>query len=65
MVIVGRTDDPTTCPGPGALVKQCSKCNHDVWVAPQTVEDTGLRVPLVCWQCVDDNIDAAIRVFAI
>ena len=62
-IIVGRTDDPKARPGPDALVKQCSRCKHDVWVAPQTVIDTGLRIPLFCWGCfyemVEEEISAA------
>jgi hypothetical protein len=52
MIVVGRTDDPTTCPGADAMVKQCTLCHHDVWIAPKTVIDTGLRAPLVCKQCL-------------
>lgn len=51
MIIVARTDDPSGCPKQGALIKKCSRCGYDVWVAPRTVKDTGLRVPLVCWGC--------------
>lgn len=53
LIVVGRTDDPTARPGPDALTKKCSLCEHDVWVAPKTVRDTGLRPPLVCKQCWD------------
>lgn len=51
LIVVGRVSDPTSCPGPDALTKQCSICEEKVWVAPRTVIDTGLRPPLVCKQC--------------
>jgi hypothetical protein len=61
MVIVARTDDPNGRPGAGVLVKQCSRCGHDVWVVPQTVMDTGLRIPLVCWGCYSEEVFDGLR----
>lgn len=52
MILVKRVENPAQPPGPGALIKQCSLCEQDVWVAPLTVEVTGLRAPLVCRQCL-------------
>jgi hypothetical protein len=50
-IIVRRVSDPAQPPGPNALIRQCSNCHLDVWVHSQTVEDTGLEAPLVCWEC--------------
>lgn len=51
LIVCGRVKDPTACPGEGALIKKCSICEENVWIAPRTVRETGLRPPLVCKQC--------------
>jgi len=55
-IIARRCEKDEKEPGPGALRKPCSDCGHEVWVHPTTVADTGLRSPILCWECAEPKL---------
>jgi len=55
-IIARRVIPGETEPGPGALKKPCSDCGHEVWINPLTVADTGLRMPVLCWECAEPKL---------